>query len=34
MVGFESLLPKGQKINLKIILGLLLGMIGVLLILG
>ena len=34
MVGFESLLPKGQKINIKIILGLILGMIGVLLILG
>ena len=33
MVGFESLLSKGQ-ISLKIIAGLILGMIGVLLILG
>jgi drug/metabolite transporter (DMT)-like permease len=32
MVGFESLLPKGQKINLKIILGLIIGLIGVFLI--
>jgi drug/metabolite transporter (DMT)-like permease len=34
MVGFESLLPKGQKINLKIILGLIMGLIGVFLIFG
>jgi drug/metabolite transporter (DMT)-like permease len=32
VVGFESLLPQGQKINLKIIFGLILGLIGVLLI--
>jgi drug/metabolite transporter (DMT)-like permease len=32
MVGFESLLPQGQKINSKIIFGLIVGMIGVLLI--
>ncbi|UCH66887.1 MAG: EamA family transporter [Ignavibacterium sp.] len=34
MVGFESLLPKGQNINRKIIFGLIIGLIGVLLILG
>ena len=32
IVGFESLLPKGQRINSKIIIGLILGLIGVLLI--
>ena len=34
IVGFESLLPKGQRINSKIIFGLIIGLIGVLLILG
>ncbi|MEJ2194324.1 MAG: EamA family transporter [Ignavibacteriaceae bacterium] len=34
IVGFESLLPNGQHVNFKIILGLMLGLIGVLLILG
>jgi len=34
MVGFESFLPNGQKMNLKIILGLILGLVGVFLILG
>jgi len=34
MVGFESFLPNGQKMNLKIVLGLILGLVGVFLILG
>jgi drug/metabolite transporter (DMT)-like permease len=34
MVGFESLFSKERRVNLKIISGLILGMIGVLLILG
>jgi len=34
MVGMESLLPSGPKLNLRIIAGLILGLAGVLLILG
>ncbi len=34
MVGMESLLPSGPKLNLKIIAGLLLGLLGVFLIIG